>query len=195
LDNINYDFYYFKNLADKQYNTALSNIQELIKYANKWSDNNKQLAEKTNQFIYWCLNEHQSESLKLYTFTRQVIYNKNPITFLENLYSFVGNCIYDDFSFIIEYHDYPDKYYQTESIRERINDFPNKSCIRKTNGIFNYDNKTMHNWEPVLLSVGDENPNSTQNPDYILSAIKFIEDQEKWRVDWEEKRRCDKFEQ
>jgi hypothetical protein len=155
-------------------------------------DKNKQLAEKTNRFIFWYLNEFKENTrTNLYSFTKESIYDPNSTRFLENLSSFVGNCIYDDFSFVIEYHDYPDEYYEINNVRERINKFGfKKPCIRKINGIFNYDDKTMRNWEPILLSVGDENPNFTQNPDYILSAIKFMEDKEKY---WRE--RANKFEQ
>lgn len=138
--NTNYDFSYFKSLADKQYEKALSELQRLI----------------------------------------------NHVVFLEKLYSFVGNCIYDDSAFIIEYHDYPDEYYKIKDCRERL-DFitknkHKKSCIRKINDIFDYNEEIMSNWEPILLWVEYDNENATQNVDYILSAIKFMKDQEKcWR--------------
>jgi hypothetical protein len=34
--NTNYDFSYFKSLADKQYEEVLSDIQRLINHANEW---------------------------------------------------------------------------------------------------------------------------------------------------------------
>jgi hypothetical protein len=185
-----YDFSYFKNLADQQYEKSLLDIQRLINHANEWSGDNKQLAEKTNQILFWCLNEYQKENdhMNLYTLTRESIYHPNPIVFLENLHSFIGNNVYDDGCFVVEYRDYPDEYYQTEDYMERWSKFGfNKNYIRKVNGIFDYDNETMSNWEPVLKSSNDCDLNCTQNPDYILSAIKFMEDKELHMIEWDKK--------
>jgi hypothetical protein len=128
--------------------------------------------------------------MNLYTLTRKSIYDPNPTKFLENLYSFIGNNIYDDGCFIVEYYDYPDGYYQTEDYLERLDKFGfDKYYVRKLNGVFKYDSKIMSNWEPSLRFINDMDENATQNPDFILSAIKFLEDEKEYRKQWDEKMR------
>jgi hypothetical protein len=172
------DYTYFKNLVDKQFHEAISEIENHLNMVNN-SDNNENwqsIIDKVNQFIIWALNEYQNDGIDLYSFAKECFWSDNPISFLSGLSSFVGNCVYDDSYFVIEYRDYSDEWYKSKDLhyKMKIND---KSTIRKVNGIFNYDKKLMYYWEPVLLWVGDENENATQNVDYLLSAIIFIENQ------------------
>lgn len=173
--NQNYDFTYFKQLSDKQYEEALLNLQRLINETDKNG--------KINQFIFWCLEEFKKEqiheSIKLYLLTEQSIYDFNSIRFLENLYHFISYNICDNGYFIIEYYDYPDEYYESNDVVDKFGCIYKKTCIRQVNGVFDFNDDINGNWEPVLKSTYN-NDNETHNIDYILSAIKFLEDREKY---------------
>jgi hypothetical protein len=178
---MDYDFSYFKNLVNKQYQETFNNINKRLNEIYKGKDQKwKEIIVKTQQFIKWCLDEYQKDGeIVLYCFTNEVFWSENPIMFLKGLHSFVGNCIYDDSYFVVEYRDYPDEWYNCKNIREKIENYKS-NYIRQVNGVFDY-NKLKHlYWQPVLLWVGD-NKDATQNPDYLLSAIKFIEDQRNHR--------------
>jgi hypothetical protein len=169
-------FEYFKSLAESQFDSAVKDIEHC--YNTKGYSSH----EKTCFLLEWFLKHHNSDSYlstALYSFTKEAFWSQNPTEYLAGLASFIINCVYDDSYYRIEYRDYPDEYYDYER-EEHFKIFEKgKTVVRQINGVFDYDEKKMFLWEPVLLWVNDSEEGSTQDPRYIDSAIRFIESQHK----------------